>query len=589
MSYKYSIIKDKPVGFWLLNESSGTTALDASGCGNDGEYLSAPTLSPLPLVYGGLKSINITSSQSITFPISKNYVGIEQEYPIANKYNSDNDFSLECFVFPKSLSTSQVPLIADFSNEIGLFINDNGVTFALGDLLDLTKRIDYSILNMNRVLHIVCVYSPQYAAIYIDGERVAEKTLSNFSFNNTTLSLMCGPATSTDELLIDSASIYRYALSESQILAHYSSAQSILPFQVTYPDLGESFEIYDNNISTKFSYAYPANKAWNFLIKAGLEYNSDYDYLGLIAGSGDSQSISVDEFLFIPSQYGIDDSKIEWVGTNGVSVYASVDGETYIECINGEAIPQYRLGDFDTSYGLYLRITFTTADDSLYIPKLSSLIVKFYKSQLMYATNTTSYISQNVDDNLYPARAYLGETKYPILSRNRLNGVRSKEDSGFLLNMTKPTSTIEFFYTPESLSESGLIYKSESVAAGYTWSSSGSITKTNIAAIYVNGLDKTSQTNISNVFTSKELHHVVVVLTSEIDNNIKLNYSLSGSNESVYQYISLYDYQFDQAKVSSHYNLFVNGSPLESTEPSFSITENSVTPLDYDWLVVQNI
>ena len=44
MSYYLSVIKDHPSGFWKLDESSGFTAYDSSGCGNNGTYLGTPLI-----------------------------------------------------------------------------------------------------------------------------------------------------------------------------------------------------------------------------------------------------------------------------------------------------------------------------------------------------------------------------------------------------------------------------------------------------------------------------------------------------------------------------------------------------------------
>jgi hypothetical protein len=54
MSYQLKVIKDHPIGFWMLNETSGnSTALDYSGCNNNGSYTGSPATNILPLVPGG--------------------------------------------------------------------------------------------------------------------------------------------------------------------------------------------------------------------------------------------------------------------------------------------------------------------------------------------------------------------------------------------------------------------------------------------------------------------------------------------------------------------------------------------------------
>jgi hypothetical protein len=50
MSYQLKVIKDYPIGFWPLDETSDTTAADSSGCGNNGTYVSSPASNMLPLI-----------------------------------------------------------------------------------------------------------------------------------------------------------------------------------------------------------------------------------------------------------------------------------------------------------------------------------------------------------------------------------------------------------------------------------------------------------------------------------------------------------------------------------------------------------
>ena len=52
MSYQLKVIQDYPIGFWPLDETSGTTATDISGCGNNGTYTGSLTTNLLPLIPG---------------------------------------------------------------------------------------------------------------------------------------------------------------------------------------------------------------------------------------------------------------------------------------------------------------------------------------------------------------------------------------------------------------------------------------------------------------------------------------------------------------------------------------------------------
>ena len=65
MSYQLKVIKDHPIMLLPLDESSGTSAMDISGCGNTGTYV------------GGLQSTTITNSlisQTFSFTTSINNI-----------------------------------------------------------------------------------------------------------------------------------------------------------------------------------------------------------------------------------------------------------------------------------------------------------------------------------------------------------------------------------------------------------------------------------------------------------------------------------------------------------------------------------
>ena len=75
MSYQLKVIKDYPIGFWPLDESSGSTAVDRSGCGNNGTYVGSPASNMLPLISGGGSGTRITDTAYVTFPITKDFYG----------------------------------------------------------------------------------------------------------------------------------------------------------------------------------------------------------------------------------------------------------------------------------------------------------------------------------------------------------------------------------------------------------------------------------------------------------------------------------------------------------------------------------
>ena len=212
-------------------------------------------------------------------------------------------------------------------------------------------------------------------------------------------------------------------------------------------------------------------------------YDNVDDSIRIALGTGTSKTVVIDEFITIPSGPDMDSSRIEWDGDNGISIGSSVDGITYTPCINGQPIPQYFLGSFDSSRDLHIKITMTTSNDSKYLPKLKTLSMSFYNDQAFYANNSSSYISTDAGE------IGMSNSKYELLSRDARNGIAVKSGGSFYINTNTLTKSLEFFYTPSDLNGGGLIEASNE-PTNLSWPT-GTISKTNIDKIYVNGVDKT--------------------------------------------------------------------------------------------------
>jgi hypothetical protein len=479
--------------------------------------------------------------------------------------------------------------MGDLTENVGLFYQKGNIIFAVD-----TEEISYTVPYLNKAHYIVATYNKDSISLYLDSELVASKELTNFTFSNSDLSMESGPTlNSGDYFLINGMAAYRYSLTLTQIQAHHNLAKTLIPIQVATPEVGELFEFYDNSISTQYSYSYPANKPWSNFVTEDLYYDVPNNYLKMLAGTGVSKTVVIEDFITIPSGPTIDSSTIEWYGDNGITIQSSVDGVTYQSCVNGQSIPQYKLGSFNSSRNLYLKITMSTTDDSKYLPRLDSISIRFYNDQKMYAQNSTSYFTTlEGQSGVTKFEVNLSNDIYPILSRDKRNGLKVVQDSGFDITTDRLTQTIEFFYTPYALTDSGLISSLADTfyyASNYSWRNSGTISKTNISAIYVNGINKTSQTNVANVFTQGELHYVVIVFTSPVSDAIKFNHSLYGGVPALYQNVILYETAFDSTAAQLHYDLYMGTNPTILDDSSFTVTENSVTPYNNDWLVYQTV
>jgi hypothetical protein len=354
MSYKLKVIKDKPIAFWPMDDISGTAIIDASPSSNNGTYSTTITNSnEIPLVYGFNRSFK-NKNNTITFNMSKNTERKTQQLVLS----ADNDFSLECWIYPSISSTTVIPIFADTSEDIGIFYDNGTIVFSV-----YGNDIRHTLLHINQSVHIVGTYTPTSMTLFINGKSISTLNILPAPFEENNSNFKSGPTSnSQDYYLSNCFAIYRYAINESQVKSHYNMAQSLFPLQVVTPHSGEVFEFFDDNVSTQYLYSYPGNKSWDYFLEDGLSYNEADNKLYIPVGEGVSKTIDVFDAISIPSGPIITDSKIEWNSDNGISVSTSLDGITYTPCVNGQSIPGYQIttDQLIVNGFLGIKITFST-------------------------------------------------------------------------------------------------------------------------------------------------------------------------------------------------------------------------------------
>jgi hypothetical protein len=587
MSYYLSVIKDSPIGLWKLDELSGSIAYDASGCGNHGSYVGQIVTSGMPIVSGGDHSNKIDSSNYIEFTISKDFSGTSGTGGFATSDTYDNDFSLEAWIHPKTLQ-SLTPILAD-SSGIGLYWDNGNVVFKLED-----NRIDYSVPNPNRVLHIVGVYSVSAMTLYVDGVLVATQRI-DMKFTNTNVSISCGPSSPGEYFLIDSPAIYRYALSQESALSHYNNLFLNNDEQVSVPDLGQLFRSSKKYQNIETEYKYPGEISWESLIYNNneLSYNKINDSIYLNSGYTDGEFVE-DFVLNVTKEYI--SSRISWVASTGVSVYVSEISESgpWTQCTNGSSIPGFIQGsNYSSSKVFYFKFVFSSENSDIYKPELYSVDIYFYSEKKMYAHNGGSNlsISQPTSENIWDID--LSDNSYNIRTRNNNNGIRPKS-SAFFIDMVNENKNIEMIFTPKSISSGYLIFnKTGSTETSLSWNSSGVITKSNISNIYINGQDLSSATNISQSLYIDEPNYILIKASSSISGKIWFNGKQildvrSGVlDDNLYQNIALY--ASDVVDHQEHYDLYIGKASAVGQGSSISMAEESVKTYSRDRVVFQII
>lgn len=589
------VVKDNPVSFLPLDESSGTTAFDISGCENHGVYTGGLTTNIFPLVEGGVSGTIINSTKYITVPVSKDFTGSISGGTIGDKNSSDNDFTMEVWIYSKITSSSYTTIFADPISGIGLFWDNGNIVFQIQG-----ERVEYTVPFYKRALHIAASYSVGHISLYLNGSVVVSKEVEEFEFTNESLSLQIGPTSNaSDSFIVDAPAFYRYTLSEDRIAAHYFEANPVPALQIASPDKGSIVYLTDRNIKQAYSKVYPRDKSFGSYVHDNLEFNLDLNYIRLIkTEASESRVAIIEDYFTIPNGMGLATSKLEWHGDNGIAIQTSTTGleGSWENCINGEAIPQFKIGSetFSDSHIVYFRIIFLSPDTSKYIPKLEYLGFYFFLSKNVYSANSSEYISSEEPVGLSGIDSWdydLGTDNYPILSRHNENGIRPR--AGFSLNTDKDVKSIEMFFTPIDLSANYLLYsKIDTGNVSYSWNSSGVISKSNISSVYVNGINRTSSTNISSFLTVGEPHHIVITsgttCTEKVWFNIKSDSGVWSNNgpRNLYKNITVYEDDIS-SKATEHYNLYTSKASCNIQDSSFTLTETSLIYHDDDWSVVQ--
>ncbi len=579
MSYQLKVIKDNPIGFWHLDETSGSIAYDKSGCSNNGEYVGALATNILPLVSGGSLSTKITNTSYVNLPTTKNYYGQTGKGGFGKSGTSDNDFSLEVWFFPSISTSARTPIFADATNGVGIFYENKSIVFKLNE-----EEVYYTLNYFNKSIHVIATYNTTSMSLYVDGASVASKSLNGFSFTNSLLSLALGPTTSSsDSFLVDAPAVYRYGLTSIQSLDHFQNGISYVnPIHIVKPDGGKLFSLNDENMPTVYQYEYSVNQFRKFITE-DVYYNNDEKYITFYkTDTAVAKEFIINDVIIVPAGIPVTSSKIEWRGENGIAVEYSSDGTTYYPCVNGSALPTYSKDSAITIAPVYIRITMSTTDASKHLPKLSLFRIRFYSNKNCYSDNSGFFIES--------ANEYaLGSFNYPPLSRHYTNGLRTSATGGFKIAVDEAVRSVEFFLTASALSATTLISTTATgdySASSLSWSGAGTISKTNIKKIYVNGVDKTSQTNISNLIDVNNMAHIIILFNDPVSGDIVFNNS---GPSNLYNLVSIYASELTTLQISTHYSLYIQKPSIQSNNSSFTLTESGPTYFNNDWVVFSTI
>lgn len=573
MSYYTSILKDSPLGFWKLDENTGNIAYDYSGCGNHGEYTNFINENIFPLVSQGVSGTTITDTSYIEFPVVKDYYGQNSSEYFGTEKTSDNDFSLEVWIFPKNIN-SFTNLLGSSSN-VGLYWDNGNIVFSIG-----SENLSYTLPNYNKTIYVVGVYKKQSISLYIDGILVKSKKINSFKFTNPSLLLSSGPCVSGESFIIDAPAIYRYSLSDIQIKNHYAKSINVTPSQVASLNSGYIFKSTEKHQSESDKFSFPLSKKWEYFINDDLAYDEIKDSIYLKEEKSSGEFI---EAISLSIRKSYVSSKIEWLGGEGVSVFVSTDESTWTQCENGSAIPNP-----NNKKILYVKVQFDSEDSSVYTPELYYLNLFFYTEKKLFAHNGTGYISLGQASG----DVNFSNFEYPVLARSKNDGVVCKS-SGFKLNTLDDILDLEFIFTPNTLSSGYLFYNvTEGTEYSLSWASGGAISKVGISELHINGQDVTEALNISSYLNIKDSNHIFIKLNSAINGDIWFNAKYQAGSWSglldnnTYKNITIYPNS--DSDPQSNYQLYMGNNSLAIEDSDITLTESDIYTYSPDWLRISN-
>jgi hypothetical protein len=582
MSYKNTVLNDFPNSFYLLDEVEsglledytellsqfatyqdlkdsglvysqlgGISVYDYSGDLNNGSASSSSLKQLMPLVAGGIRGTEILSSTEITY----NPKGI------ATKYYKDNSFSIEswCALPANNISAT---IVGDPNIDTGIFYENGNIVFKVG-----SNKVEHTVSNA-QVIHVVGIFQSNMLSLYINGSLVDNKSLTSYKFSNELASFKSGPC--TGRLVIDSVAFYRYKLSSTQILNHYNEGiKEVNVSQIVSADGGYLFSMNTESLRPKFTYSYPVSKLWSELESNNLYISDNQAYIYLPeTESSTVLSSSFTDSILVPNYLNITTSQINWEDdVKGIVVEVSKDNITWAPCVNGKPLPYFNKNDNNIVDVLLIRVTLSSTDTSRYLPILRSLDIKFYNSKDFYSDNSGYYASSTYDYSL-------PNNNKRTISYHKNNGLTMYNGHGFTLNGIPSVNSVEVIFTPQ--------YNKNVLVSGasqiYEWNAAGAITKTGISSIYVNGINRTSATNVWDFMSVNNPHHIVINFTSAAT-SIKFNQNQNDSNSGLghmYNNVAVYENALSVNSILNHYLLYTDNATYMISDTSLGLSESNI-------------
>lgn len=583
MSYKYKILKDKPLAFYMLEEVrsgdstdytnllsqfatyqdlkdngisyatlSGMPVWDSSGNGFNGFATDASDHELMPIIAGAIRGTEVKPITSLQYPVKG----------IASKEYSDDEFSIEIWASLPKTTGGLLKIVGDIDNNIGIFYENGTVTFAVqGQSISET-------LDVTEALHIVGVFTSNSISLYIDGALRQEKLLNNFLFTNESISFKSG--NSVDTFVIDGLAFYKKALTPSQINSHYLDGNVETPTsQIVNTDSGILFSLNLKKTKSVYEYNYPESSPWINFANENVKLSADQSSIYIEKTETPTEkTFTFTDSVIVPNYLDIVSSLIYYNDDSyGTTIEVKIDGQPWVECKNAMPLPYFNKNENNFVDTLDIRVTMYSSDTTKYFPRLKNIKILFFADKDCYSDNSGERIFSEYDYGL-PHMNHLN------LSYCKMNGISMMDGHGFTTDHQDNVKTLEMIFTPNG--ESNVLFSTDN--ALYGWDTLGNIYSNNVVSVHINAIDVTSDTNISDHFVNGYPYHVVIVLEDGVGTNIKFNQNQDDSEyggNNIYSNIALYDYELTEDEIHNHYLLYTDRYAHTINDSFFSIVEDS--------------
>jgi hypothetical protein len=321
-------------------------------------------------------------------------------------------------------------------------------------------------------------------------------------------------------------------------------------------------------IKPDVSYRYPGLKSLDVIVSGDAYYNSTYKRIQFAQTAlPETKTFVFEERLYVPNPERIVSSRISYgQDVDNILVEARVPGQEWKVCKNNSVLPYYNKNENLVGPILDIRVTMTTLDSSSDLPYFDKLEIDLYSDKDFYSDNGGGKVYSDYDYSL-------GYYNYPVRMQNRYNGLSMTSGHGFSVDLPIQPRTIEMFFTPRE--GKNVLFSSN--AASFSWTNAGAITKSGISAIYINGINRTTSTNVSDFFLSGVSHHILIVL-SAVATGIKLNQNQSGSEyggSNTYSNLAFYESPFTASEALKNYKLYCSENSFTVQDPGITFSESA--------------